>query len=1119
MMKNLSRSRLLWTSATILSALLYICAFYIFPQAFPIVHVDITMDLEQAIEQADIIAQKYNLGPVDYRNAALFNTDNNVKTFIELEAGGKDAFVAMMDEKLYMPYTWRIRHFKEHEKNESTITFTPDGKPYGFIETISENSPGAQLSEQEARIIAEDSAIHDWNVNLSLYKLVEASQKTEMSKRIDHTFVYERIYEKIGEGQYRLKIVVSGDKTTELTHFVKVPESFMRRYAHMRSANTTITVVASFIMYLLYVLGGCCIGLYWLFRRRFQIIRPAVIWAFIIACCTTLASANQLPIWWMSYNSAESINGFLGRLLLMFFIALVGQTALLSLIITTAEGLTRRAFGNHPQFWSLWLSDNRASLAVLGRTFGGYLLVGFNIAFVVTFYLFSLRYLGWWSPSEQLFDPNILATYVPWLSPVALSLSAGFMEECLFRAIPLAGAALLGNYFGKRNLFIGIAFIMQAIVFGAAHANYPVQPAYARLVELLIPSFIWGATYLKFGLLPTIIAHFTYDVIWFSLPIFIAKTTDAFAYKIIIIIITLLPLLYILAARLKRGSWHEFAQTVRNAAWQPTPFIEEKEEITTATPEVVAPVAERKKIVCVLGLLGLIAWISLTRFDHDGITFTVNRNEAVAYANAVLEKKNVVLNEQWKTLPLIFAHYNLVPHIAAQHTFIWKKGKKELYHQLLGTYLEPAHWTVRYAQFEGDLIQRAEEHKIMLYNNHVLRYSHQLPESSVGAALSPEEARVIAHAALREQFNLEPTAVTEISATQAQLPNRVNWLFLFSHDALYPLETGQARIAIMIAGDKVVDAARFIHVPEEWARKEQNKQNMLLIIRFVLLILLVCSLLVAIIIAVRQKKTFLFSPKIFIGATGTILILNILDIINGWQTLVGAFNTSIPLKDQLFQLIIGLGVSILVRAPLFGILISYVMSYTHRSSSTRAITNIGAGIGAGFLVAGALTFAHKIVASHLPLWPQYDILGYSVPLLGSLSSIIIQYAMLTSGLSLLCILIDTTTAHWHKHRIIGIFIALLYSLTMISLPSLKMIPLWILMGTGIGLLFVALYHYIVRYNYALIPLATASFMMLQVIQQGIFNAYSEAMLSAVVSICAVIIASGIWYGYLTRVHR
>src|SRR5260370_25401575 len=106
----------------------------------------------------------------------------------------------------------------------------------------------------------------------------------------------------------------------------------------------------------------------------------------------------------------------------------------------------------------------------------------------------------------------------------------------------------------------------------------------------------------------------------------------------------------------------------------------------------------------------------------------------------------------------------------------------------------------------------------MLYNDTILLYNHQLPESSAGAQLEQKQARVIAHNAIVQHYNLDPTALTEISAEQGKLHNRRNWLFIFSDPAVYPLTTGQARISVLIAGDDVIDIARTIHVPEEWER-------------------------------------------------------------------------------------------------------------------------------------------------------------------------------------------------------------------------------------------------------------------------------------------------------------
>ena len=62
------------------------------------------------------------------------------------------------------------------------------------------------------------------------------------------------------------------------------------------------------------------------------------------------------------------------------------------------------------------------------------------------------RWLGWWQPSESLTDPNILGSVIPALMPIAVSLQAGFTEECVFRAIPLSLAALVGQRFLRRLL-------------------------------------------------------------------------------------------------------------------------------------------------------------------------------------------------------------------------------------------------------------------------------------------------------------------------------------------------------------------------------------------------------------------------------------------------------------------------------------------------------------------------------------------------------------------------------------------------------------------------------------------------------------------------------------------
>ena len=94
-----------------------------------------------------------------------------------------------------------------------------------------------------------------------------------------------------------------------------------------------------------------------------------------------------------------------------------------------------------------------------------------------------------------------------------------------------------------------MALVLQAVIFGAAHANYPGFPAYSRLVELIGPSLIWGLIFLRFGLLPTVILHALFDLVLMSLPIFLVDGPSATANQALVIAAGMVPLAVVLARR------------------------------------------------------------------------------------------------------------------------------------------------------------------------------------------------------------------------------------------------------------------------------------------------------------------------------------------------------------------------------------------------------------------------------------------------------------------------------------------------------------------------------------------------------------------------------------------
>ncbi|HEY2905245.1 MAG TPA: hypothetical protein VGJ29_05040, partial [Vicinamibacterales bacterium] len=383
-----------WLAFIVVSLAMAAAAYRAFPLAFSIVAVDISMDRAHALASARELSARDHLGPADFREAASFELDDEAQTFVELEGGGKDVFNAMLRDRLYVAYAWNVRHFREGEVNETTIILTPDGQPYGFSEKIKEDLPGAALESDAARVIAERGA-PAWASDLSQYELVEHGQTRRSGGRIDHTFTYERPSPALGEGRYRLRLVVSGDRLTEVRHFVKVPEAFLRRYDSMRAANTTLGLVAVIGMIVVYGIGGMGVGLFLMMRARWVLLRAAVMWGIGISAVQALVSVNEWPLVWMGYDTSVTRTLFVTQQSIAIVASLVGFSLIYTFSFMTAETLTRRAFGRHPQFWHVWRPRTGASVEILGRTVAGYLLVTAFFAYDVGLYVFATHRLGW----------------------------------------------------------------------------------------------------------------------------------------------------------------------------------------------------------------------------------------------------------------------------------------------------------------------------------------------------------------------------------------------------------------------------------------------------------------------------------------------------------------------------------------------------------------------------------------------------------------------------------------------------------------------------------------------------------------------------------------------------
>ena len=1056
-----------------------------FSRAFPIVSLDITMDRASALASARALEAKHRFGPSGYEQAASFRGDQEVQSFVELEAGGTAAFREMFASGRYQPFQWYVRHYREGEAREAKLYFTPQGEPYGFVVKLPEKEAGPALDAEQAQAIAERGAA-EWKIDLATFALVEKSRDVRPAGRVDHTFVYERPDVKIGDGRYRLRLVVGGDRLTALQHFVKVPEAFGRRFEEMRSANSGISIISVVGLVLVYLIGGCGVGLFVLGRQRWIIWRTPVMWGVFVAFLQLLEGINQWPLTWLDYDTAVSSGGFVAQQIGMQVLMFGGYAVVLSVSFMAAESLTRRAFPNHLQLWRIWSPTVAPSKTMLGQTVAGYLLVALFFGYEVLFYYLASHGLGWWMPSDTLVQPDVLASHQPWLSAIAVSTQAGFWEEALFRAVPLACAALLGQRYGRRAWWIAGAMILQAIIFGSGHAGYANQPAYARVVELIVPSLMFGGLYLVFGLWPAIVLHFGYDVVMFAIPVFVTSAPGAWADRMMVILLALVPLWIVIGGRRRAGAWTEAGAADRNGAWQPPPKQTAVQEVT-ARAAAVSPFVVRA--LPVAGVAGLALWAFFANFTYDAPPLDVGRVQAEQRARQALAERGVTLDSNWKALP------QLDGSPGEPHDFVWRTAGRDAYNRLLGQFLVPPRWTVRFARFTGDVAERAEEYQVMVgARGTVTGVRHLLPEDKAAPSLAEADARALAHRTLRDRFNFDAASLKEVEAKPSQQKNRTDWLFTFAVATTPPLAQGETRATVSIAGSEVNASGRFVFVPEEWTRAERDRQTLPNMINIACVALTALAAIGGIIFGIVSWVRRGFSLRTFIVLAPLLLAVNLAAQFNQWTQVTAAFSTAQPYELQVTVLV----VTLLIGLTALALGVAVLGGYVTRSPRGPQLGTAGrwtAGASVAFAAAGIGAVMSRLAPSLQPAWASYDPLAayvpWLVPPLDAVSQVIITTVI---GWFLLG-LVDRLTAGWSRRKALGAAFFVALGFVVAGSGGIDSIGWWAASGAVAGVLGLAAYVVVLRAAPEALPVAVAGTHALGAIKAAWSGAYPGVALS------------------------
>jgi hypothetical protein len=982
---GITRKPAFWIAYVVAAAAALAAAAWLFPAAIPIVNLDVTTSRSEAIARARTLAQRLSLAPAGARVAARFGHDATTQNYVELEGGGKRAFAELTRGDRYSPYWWEVRLFTLGAIDETTVKLAPDGRPLGFTRRVPENyvhdATRKALDAGAARRLAEAQATQDFGIDLRAYRFLESSQQTQLSGRVDHTFTYERP-EPLGEARIRLLLGVAGDELVAVAPFVHVPESFGRRYEELRSANDLIANLATLSAAVLYGIGGCVLGVLWLARRHWLLWRPAVVAGLAVGALLAAASLASASTAWFGTDTTETATTFWSKHAGVAVLIAVAGGLGYALVFMAAESLARRAFAHQPQLWKLWTREAAPTAEVAGRTLGGYLFVPLELALVAAFYYATNRWLGWWQPSEVLTDPNILGSTVPALSPIALSLQAGFMEECVFRAIPLSLGALIGARFGRRTLGIAIAVIVQALVFGGAHANYPGFPAYSRPVELVVPSIVWALIFLRFGLLPTILLHATFDLSLFSIPLFLVDAPGARAQQALVVAAALVPLAVVLARRWQAGAWHRLPDRLRNGAWSPLAHAAEG-AAAAAVPLTIGRASQAfQRVLPVAGVAGILAWAFFAPFRADVPPLAISRADAIARADAAVAAQGATLGPDWHR----YAMVKLASEDPQQwlwHRFVWREAGPEAYRRLVGTILAPPVWQVRYATFAGDVETRAEEWRVSVAGDGTVRtVTHALPEARPGAKLSREAALALAQKALRVRFDVDAAPLALVSADEAQRPARTDWSFVFGDPRIVVGKGGEARYVVAVTGDEVAGAGRFVYVPETWTRAERETDNRLQVVALAGVVVFFGAALAALVAGIVGFVRHRVDMRALAIVFAVTFVIALLSAANAWPAVAFDLSTAEPVAAQLTLKIVRAVASALVVSLLFALCAGVGVFGGTRTPPRASIGRMPATLAAaaaGALVVGLQAALGALAIPEAPTWPAERFASFASP--------------------------------------------------------------------------------------------------------------------------------------------
>ena len=517
------------------------------------------------------------------------------------------------------------------------------------------------------------------------------------------------------------------------------------------------------------------------------------------------------------------------------------------------------------------------------------------------------------------------------------------------------------------------------------------------------------------------------------------------------------------------------------------------------------------RAVAAIGVLGLVPWVYTAAAPSLSPRIEVNRSEAEAAARQVLAGAGVD-PEEWTESSQVASGFGLPGSgNRVRHRFVWNEAGEERYAALLGEYLAGPRWRVRYARFEGDAAARAEEHVVWIGPDGAPKNrQHSLAEATPGAALSAEEARTVALAALGG-----PGAAANLSGSsgrKALRPARTDWTFTFRDETVGDLAGGRAFARVEVAGDEVVSVSRRVNLPGGWREADGQRRWRLLLASVPSIIALELLVAAGAVLGWTRRA---FDVRAALAAGGVALAAALAAVANDWPVFMDGLSTARPWPPQIGAALAAGLMDAGAAAALLGLLAGAAAALATRASAAGRGAAAWTGLALGLGFRGAFALAENTLGGSPPPWSEYGPASAAVPWLAAALAPVRGYLVLAVAGLLVVTSTNTLTAHWPRRLPAAAAALVLVGALLAPWASPDDLLPWAAAGLLGGVLLLGAWLRVLRHRPALVVLAAAAMTVPDVLDTGWDRAYGGALIGSLLGAAAISFIAWLWFARLT----